>query len=87
VIAGLKDRLVCLDYRTGAVVGEVPLGSTQGRPTFVIDEGRIFVAASRTLECFTLDGRRLWSVSREVDYDGAALGFPGNVRQGDERGS
>jgi outer membrane protein assembly factor BamB len=87
VIAALHDRLVCLDYRTGAVIGEAALGSVHGRPTFVIDEDRMFVATRQSLDCFTLDGRRIWSAPREADSDGAALGFPGNVRQGDERGT
>ncbi|UJR78504.1 PQQ-binding-like beta-propeller repeat protein [Sandaracinus amylolyticus] len=84
-----REAILCLDYRTGAKIGEVKLASSSLRPTFVIDGDHLYVASSTTIECFTMTGERVWSAKREGVFgsDGFALGFPGNIRQGDERGA
>lgn len=87
VLAVVHDRLVCLDYASGALIGEVKLASVANRPTMLIDGDQLFVASGATVECFTLDGVRVWSTPRRLTSHGSALGFPGNVRAGDERGS
>jgi outer membrane protein assembly factor BamB len=89
VFVALRDSILCLDYLTGTPIGSVKLASQSARVTFVIDGDHLFVASGRTVECFTLTGERVWtSPFRDMPgNDGLALGFPGNIRQGDERGT
>ncbi|AKF09009.1 PQQ-binding-like beta-propeller repeat protein [Sandaracinus amylolyticus] len=83
-----RQAILCLDYRTGTKIGEVKLASSSLRPTLLVDGDHLYVASSTTIECFTMNGERVWGVQRDGMFgsDGFALGFPGNIRQGDERG-
>ena len=82
-----REAIVCLDYLSGALIGRVKLASASTRVTFVIDGDHLYVVSGTTLECFTVSGERVWSTThRDIAASGFALGFPGNVRQGDERG-
>jgi outer membrane protein assembly factor BamB len=82
---GVK-KLVCLDYPTGAVrwTADMP----RGRGTLLLEGGRLFVATSSgEIDCFSLDGQRLWHNPLKGKGNGAvALGTPGNVMQADDRG-
>ena len=87
VYALTVDRIVCLDYATGALVGEVKLAKMGSRPTLLVDDDFLYVASRHWLECFTLDGTSVWRHERQsTASDGLALGLPGNIRQGDEVG-
>lgn len=87
VYALAADRIVSLDYAKGSVVGEVKLGSRAVQATMVLDEEQLFVVSGNTVECYTLEGQLLWRAERETSANGAAVGFPGNLRQGDALGS
>lgn len=76
-------------YPSGTPIGSVALpGRYKGRPSAVIERGRLYVGASGEVACFDLDGRALWV--QPFAGKGLArvtLGFPGNVRQADDVGS
>lgn len=79
-----SKQLFCIDYRTGAVIGCVDLG-TIGRKTLLIDGDQIFVGRGREVRCYDLRGQLLWQDSGQDGASGVvSLGFPGNVRQADQ---
>jgi outer membrane protein assembly factor BamB len=82
------EQLVCIDYRTGAVLGRAPLPG-KGRPTMLVDSGRILVGRNGRVQCFDMRGQPLWDQRLEqgLIVGGVALGLPGNVRQSDDTGS
>lgn len=85
VIAATTERLVWLDYATGALITDVRLGARGHRPSFVIDGDRIYLATGVDLACYGLDGKLEWR-RKLGEWDAVhafALGFPGNLRQGD----
>jgi hypothetical protein len=54
----------------------------------VIERDRIFVGSNGEVSCFALDGRALWTQGFPGKGMGSvSLGFPDNVRQGDDTGS
>ncbi len=81
--------LMSLEYPTGRVVGEVTIpGSYRGRPTMLIEAGRLYVANRGELTCFNMDGQQLWHDGYSGKGTGSmALGFPDNIRQADDAGS
>jgi outer membrane protein assembly factor BamB len=59
--------------------------SAHGRASIVIEGEHLYLAKGGEVECFTLDGHRLWGAPAKLGLGGsAALGFPGNVMQADE---
>ncbi len=88
VIASANGPVVyCLDSKSGE---ELWRAATEkpGRATILVQEGRVFVAKTSVVECFDLDGHRLWSQLLPGMGSGRlALGFPGNVVQADDIGS
>lgn len=79
--------LFCFNYTTGALLWKTET-SAMGRATIVVQDERVYVAKGGEINCFTFDGRRLWS--QELPGRGLgsiALGFPGNIVQADDRGS
>lgn len=74
---------------TGQVLARVPLGMNYPRrPTSLVDEGHLYVAANGEIVCFTLRGERVWHQPFKGKGMGSvALGLPGNVRQADDVGS
>ncbi|MCU0674155.1 MAG: PQQ-like beta-propeller repeat protein [Myxococcota bacterium] len=89
VFAITYSHLHAFHYPSGTPIGVVALpGRYKGRPSAVLERGRLYVGASGEVACFDLDGRALWVQS--FSGKGLArvtLGFPGNVRQSDEAGS
>jgi outer membrane protein assembly factor BamB len=84
VYVGLRDRIVCLDYKSGAVIGQVPLPEAVRRPCFLIDGEHMYIVATETMICMSLDGRLVWQSPHGLSLmDGPALALPGNIRLGD----
>lgn len=83
-----SDDIVCIAYPGGEEIGRAKIGlEGSGRPTMLIDGDQLFVARDGQVASLTLAGARRWvqtlaGIDREVP---TALGFPGNVRQGDDR--
>ena len=89
VVSADANQVYRLDPLTGDTRWRAPT-SGEGRATIVIEPDCIVVGKGSRIDCFDLDGHRLWS--RAVSGGGkghwrAALGFPGNVAQADEPGS
>jgi outer membrane protein assembly factor BamB len=88
VYIGARDRIVCLDYTTGAVVGQVPLPGPVRRPCFLLEGDHLYVVGSDRLLCFTHGGEFVWQSPHGLSLlDSPAIGVPGNVRPGDDVGS
>lgn len=87
--AGWKsDEIVCVEYPTGREIGRAKLTlAGEGRVAMIVDGGQLFAARDGQVACFTLDGQPVWSSERVFDKSllPTALGFPGNVRQADDR--
>jgi outer membrane protein assembly factor BamB len=87
VASALHGKVFCFRYPTGEPLWEAST-SAMGRATIVIEGELVFVAKNGEVDCFSLDGRRLWSQPLKGKSVGRiALGFPGNVVQADDRGS
>ncbi len=82
-----SNALVCIAYPGGEEIGRAELSIPGvGRPTMLIDGGQLFVGREGHVECFTLDGQPLWTQLFDgLNGNAVALGFPGNIRQADER--
>jgi len=85
----MSNDLVCVAYPSGQELGRVTLPlSTRGRPVMVVDGDQLFVARNGQVAALTLDGQPQWT--QTFGHEGqkmvpTALGFPGNVRQADDR--
>jgi len=88
VYVAASDRLLCLDYATGVLVGEVALPGGARRPSLLLEGDRLFVCTSDRLVCLTLGGEVAWQSPHGLTLIecSPAMGVPGNVRQGDEIG-
>lgn len=87
VYVGANDRVICLDYASGHVVGEVQLPSGARRPSFLLDRDQLYVCTSDQLLSLTLGGQVVWQSPHGLTLEGSpAIGVPGNVRQGDATG-
>jgi len=74
----------CFDYPSGEQRWSWQT-SGHGRAAMVIEGEHLYLAKGGEVECFTLDGHRLWSAPAKLGLGGAAgIGFPGNVMQADE---
>jgi outer membrane protein assembly factor BamB len=83
--AGMRD-LVCLDYLTGRVLWSSAL-APGGRATLLVDGAQLFVGCSGEVECFSLEGKRLWhNPFKGKGLANVALGVPGSVAQADDAG-
>jgi hypothetical protein len=89
VFVGMRDRIACLDYKTGALVGQVPLPKSVRRPTFLLEGEHLYVMAPDHVLCFTHAGQFVWQSPHglSLNRDGATMGIPGNVRAGDAIGA
>jgi hypothetical protein len=90
VICANAAYLAFLDYPTGALhtVVQLPHANTC-RPTMLIDGPHVYITGENVVSCFTIRGHLVWN----QPFDGSiktasiALGLPGNIRQGDDKGS
>jgi outer membrane protein assembly factor BamB len=82
VFVAVGNSIVCLDYKTGNVIGATPLPSDILR--LIIDEERIYAFGSDHLYCVDLAGRLVWQRPQEI-YTSSKMptfGFPGNIVHG-----
>jgi outer membrane protein assembly factor BamB len=88
VIASASGPVVyCLDSSTGAELWRAATEKT-GRATILVEDGRVYVAKTGVVDCYDINGTRLWSQTLPGMGSGRlALGFPGNVVQADDIGS
>lgn len=88
VFAAAGRTLVCLAYPTGELLGKTTLpGTYESRPTMMANGDLLYVATGGELTCVDAAGRALWHEPFVGKGLGSiALGFPGDVRQADERG-
>ena len=79
----------CFTYPEGRRVGRIRLpGSYTGRPTMLLQDGRLFVGRGGQITCLNKDGQILWHDSMTGKGLGSvSIAFPGNVRHGDDVGS
>lgn len=87
LVAAEDNTVVCLSYATGETLWTATTEGW-GRATILVHAGRIYVGRSGVVECFSIEGQKLWSQG-PPDLEGGvvSLGFPGNVRQADSRRS
>jgi outer membrane protein assembly factor BamB len=81
--------LACLEYPSGTWIGATPLPGKYagGRPTMVLQGEALYVATTASVTCFDNAGQVVWHDPFEgLGFGSMALGFPGNVRQADDRG-
>ncbi|MCC6876548.1 MAG: PQQ-binding-like beta-propeller repeat protein [Sandaracinaceae bacterium] len=87
VYALSSSRILCVDYLTGAPLGQVDLSGVTSRPSLLVDGDLIFVGQRDGIYCYGLDGQLRWSVPHDgLSREGPALGLPGNIRQMDDTG-
>lgn len=73
-----------IDYKTGATVWRVETKAS-GQAQIVIESDCITVAKGGYLECFDLEGHRLWRRAYPNKWSGAlAFGYSGNILQAGE---
>lgn len=91
VIAVSTARLAFLRYGTGELLKNVDRSRHEkgrARSVAVIDGQYIYLGSAGSAACYSLNGDFVWQqyFSGEGTAE-AALGFPGNVRQADDRGA
>jgi len=84
-----SDRVICLDYASGHVVGQVQLPGGARRPCFLLEGDNLYVVSSDRLLCLTHGGDIVWQSAHGLTLleCSPAVGVPGNVRQGDDIGT
>lgn len=89
VFAVTSFHLEVFRYPTGERLARVALpGKYRGRPSVVLERGRLYVGAGGEVTCFDLDGQVVWLQSFVgKGLARVSLGFPGNVRQSDDPGT
>ena len=88
VYVGARDRIVCLDYKTGALLGQMMLPAPVRRPIFLLDGPHLYVAAADRVLCLDHAGHVVWQTPHGLNLSttGPTLAIPGSVRHGDEVG-
>ena len=88
VLASANGPLVyCLDSKTGTEIWRAPT-EHPGRASILLQDDRIYVAKNGVVDCFNIDGIKLWSQQLPgLGSERLALGFPGNVVQADDIGT
>jgi outer membrane protein assembly factor BamB len=87
VASALSAKVFCYRYSTGEELWTATT-SSMGRASIVIEGDKIFVSKGGEVDCFSLEGAKLWTQALEGKGVGtAAIGFPGNIVQGDDRGT
>jgi len=84
-VVGSQRPFVVLEYATGReMVKHANLATWNGRPTMLIDQGRVFVASGGEVFCFDLEGELLWQNEMKGRGIGSiALALPDHARQAD----
>lgn len=88
VLAVNMAHLVFIEYATGKLLRKVKQAGEYAavRPIVLLDGEHIFVGRHGEAACYTLSGDPVWVQSFPGKGVGhMSLGFPGNVRQGDDR--
>jgi outer membrane protein assembly factor BamB len=81
------SMLFCFNYATGELLWKEETTSS-GRASIVVQDERVYVAKGGEVNCFTFEGRRLWSQGLPgMGFGSVSIGFPGNIVQADDRGS
>jgi outer membrane protein assembly factor BamB len=76
------NGVAALDYLTGRELWRVKSAFGGMKSSVVAQGGLVFVAWSGEVECYTRDGKRLWSQPFKGEGHGeTAMGFPGNFVQ------
>lgn len=87
LFVGLTHMIVCLEYATGRVLGQVKLPEHAARPQLLFDGEDVFAISHATVLCLDTYGNLRWSAPHGLSTSGSpAIGFPGNVRPGDSFG-
>jgi hypothetical protein len=89
VVALTSQKLAFFDYATGRALRVVERkdDAMSGRATMLFDSGQLLVAGYGAVACYTLQGDLVWKQPFVGEsYGELAMGFPGNVRQADDRG-
>ncbi len=87
IFLGLPDKVVCLDYASGQVVGQVMLPEPAARPQLLVDGTDVFVITVGSVLCLDPAGNVRWCVAHGLMVRGSpTVGLPGNVRAGDSFG-
>lgn len=84
VFVAKPDSVLCFEYLTGRLLGEVKLPEDTLRPQILIDGPDVFVSTPSLMMCVDLDGRLRWQVLHGATVHGSpTLALPGNIRSGD----
>ncbi len=87
IFVGLPNMVVCLDYASGQVVGQVMLPEPAARPQLLVDGTDVFVITVGSVLCLDPAGNLRWRVPHGLTVRGSpTVGLPGNVRAGDSFG-
>ncbi|MFO0597153.1 MAG: hypothetical protein U0228_17700 [Myxococcaceae bacterium] len=90
VLAVTSNYLGVLERATGAVIKQLERKdkAANHRPVAILDGRQLIIGSQGTLACYSLDLELQWD--QQFKGEGTAptaLGFPGNVRQADDRGA
>ena len=88
VIAACYSRVAFIDLATGHEHASILIpGEYSARCTMVVQGGHLYIGRRGTVSCMTLRGQPVWTQPFTDEGVGSvALGFAGNVRQGDDVG-
>lgn len=79
--------IFCLSYPDGEQLWTADT-SASGRSSIVVEGDRVFVSKGGEIDCYTLDGKRVWSQAlKGAGVGRTAIGVPHNVVQSDDYGS
>lgn len=81
IVSGFTNSIYRIDYQSGETLWKA-FTTANGPATIVIESDCVVVAKDGYLDCFDLDGAKLWKQPLSgKGTGGVALGFPGNVEQ------
>lgn len=87
IFASSGREIFAIEYPTGRLIGRAPIPGRAGRCTMLVDGQQLFTGVAGEIACFDWNGILLWHdplPGRGISS--LSLGFPGNVRQADQRG-
>lgn len=87
IFAGAGREIFAIEYPSGRLIGRAPIPGSGGRCALLVDGQQLFIGVAGEINCFDWNGQLLWHDPMPGRGTGSmALGFPGNVRQADQRG-